>query len=61
MENLLGRGYHVYVDNWYTSEAFFTYLSEHDSAACGTTRKNLLKLPATFTTPNLPKGETQVS
>ena len=57
MENLLDKGYHVYVDNWYTSEALFTYLSEHDTAACGTARKNRLKLPATFTTPNLPKGE----
>jgi len=57
MENLLDKGYHVYVDNWYASEALFTYLSEHDAAACGTARKNRLKLPATFKTPNLLKGE----
>ena len=53
MENLLDKGYHVYV----CSEALFTYLSEHDTAACGTARKNQLKLLATFKTPNLPKGE----
>ena len=53
MENLLDKGYHVYV----CSEALFTYLSEHDTAACGIARKNRLKLPATFKTPNLPKGE----
>ena len=29
MENLLDKGYHVYVD----SKALFTYLSEHDTAA----------------------------
>ena len=58
MENLLDKGYHVYVYNWYTSEALFTYLSEHDTAACGTARKKKqLKLPATFTTLYLPKGE----
>ena len=57
MENLLDKGYHVHVDNRYTSEALFTYLSEHDTAACGTARKNQLELPATFTTPNLPQVE----
>jgi len=39
MQNLLGKGYHVYADNWYTSEALFTYLSEHETAACCTARK----------------------
>ena len=43
MENLLDKGYHVYVDNWYTSEALFSYLSEHDTAACGTARKKPAK------------------
>lgn len=57
MENLLEKGYHVYADNWYTSETLFAYLSEHDKAACGTARKNRLKLPAAFTSPNPPKGE----
>ena len=57
MENPLDKGYRVYVDNWYTSEPLFTYLSEYNTAACGTARKKRRKLPATFTTPNLPKGE----
>ena len=57
MENPLDKGYRVYVDNWYTSEPLFTYLSEYNTAACGTARKKRHKLPATFTTPNLPKGE----
>ena len=57
MENLLDKGYHVDVDNRYTSEALFTYLSEHDTAACGIARKKQLELPATFTTPNLPQVE----
>lgn len=40
MGNLLDKGYHVYVDNWYTREVLFTYLSEHDMAASGTAQKN---------------------
>lgn len=49
--NLLEEGYHVYVDNWYTSEPLFLYLSEHNRTACGITctRKIWPKLPATFT------------
>ena len=57
MEDLLGKGYHVYVDNWYTSEVLFTFLYENNTAACGTARKNRLQLPATFKNPNIPKGE----
>lgn len=57
LKDLLGKGYHVYVDNWYTGEPLFAYLYENDTAACGTARKNRLKLPATFKNPNLPKGE----
>lgn len=50
IENVLDKGYQVYVDNWYSGEVVFTHLSEHDTAACGTARKKWLKLPATFTT-----------
>ena len=57
MEDLLGKGYHVYVDNWHTSEVLFTFLYENNTAACGTARKNRLQLPATFKNPNIPKGE----
>lgn len=40
MGNLLDKEYHIYVDNWYTREVLFTYLSEHDMAASGTAQKN---------------------
>ena len=43
METLLGDGYHVYVDN--------------GAAACGTARKNCIKLPASFKNSRLKKGE----
>ena len=40
MEDLLGKGYHVYVDNCYTSKVLSTYLYEHNTAACGSARKS---------------------
>ena len=40
IEPLLGCGYHLYVDNWYTSLRLFKYLKTENTAACGTIRKN---------------------
>lgn len=57
METLLGKGYHVYADNWYTSEELFTYLYENKTAACGTAKKKRVKLPATFMESKMKKGE----
>ena len=57
MEMLLGKGYHVYVDNWYTSENLIEYLYENKTAACGTAKKNRLALLAPFMKSNLKKGE----
>jgi hypothetical protein len=57
MEMLLGKGYHVYVDNWYTSENLVECLGENQTAACGTAKKNRLALPASFMKSNLRKGE----
>ena len=57
MDGLIGKGYKLFVDNWYTSEALFTYLHENQTAACGTARKNRLRLPASLKSPRLQKGE----
>lgn len=57
MEGPLGKGYKLFVDNWYTSEELFSYLYDNDTAACGTARKNRLKLPASLKTPPLAIGE----
>uniref|UniRef100_A0A0B7BFW1 PiggyBac transposable element-derived protein domain-containing protein n=2 Tax=Arion vulgaris TaxID=1028688 RepID=A0A0B7BFW1_9EUPU len=35
---LLGKGHHVYCDNWYTSLRLFLYLLEKQTLACGTIR-----------------------
>ena len=57
IDGLLGKGYKLFVDNWYTSEALFAYLQEKQTAACGTARKNRLSLPASLKNPRLQKGE----
>ena len=57
MEPLLNNGYKLFVDNWYSSPNLFQYLLSKNTSACGTTRKNRLKLPASFTTQKLPKGQ----
>lgn len=57
IEELLGKGYHLYLDNWYTSHRLFEYLFQHKTVACGTMRKIRAKFPATFTSEKLQKGE----
>ena len=57
MEGLLGKGYKLFVDNWYTSEERYSFLYENRIASCGAARKNSLRLPVSITTPRLAKGE----
>ena len=57
MNGLLGKGYKLFVENWYTSEALFTYLHEKQTAASGTARKNRLSPPPSLKKPQLQKGE----
>ena len=45
MSDLLGRGYKLFVDNWYTSEKLFRYLEENGTAVCGIARANWFQLP----------------
>jgi len=48
MKGLLGKGHHLYVDNFYTNEQLFNYLHQNKTGACGTARKNQVKVPADF-------------
>ncbi|KAJ8369439.1 hypothetical protein SKAU_G00094670 [Synaphobranchus kaupii] len=41
----LGTGYHIYVDNLYTSAALFRHLHQLHYGACGTIRQNHLGFP----------------
>jgi len=58
MKDLIGNGHHLYVDNFYTSENLFTYLLQNNTGACGTARKNRVKLPVEFKSQKLVKGST---
>ena len=45
LSDLLGLGYTLFVDNWYTSLALFDDLYENKTCVAGTVRKSGLKLP----------------
>lgn len=45
--NLLGKGYHLYIDSFYTSTRLFKALANHDTVACGTIRQALVDFPKT--------------
>ncbi|XP_031729806.1 M-phase phosphoprotein 8 isoform X2 [Anarrhichthys ocellatus] len=51
---LLGSGYLLYTDNFYTSPALFTDLSKKNIGCCGTIRKHVTGFPQTQTN-NLPR------
>ena len=54
LSDLLGLGYKLFVDNWYTSEALFDYLYENKTCSV---RKNRLKLPKSVTNEKLGRGQ----
>ena len=51
--NLLGRGHHVYTDNYYSSPDLFLELHNKECFACGTCQKNQKSLPKAVTTAKL--------
>nr|BAF82017.1 piggyBac transposase Kobuta [Xenopus laevis] len=55
---LLGRGYHLYVDNFYTSIPLFRALHSLDTPACGKVSHKRKGLPRTLLNKNLKHGET---
>ena len=47
--HLLGRGHHVYMDNYYTSPDLFWELHNKEVFSCGTCRKNRKNMPKAVT------------
>ena len=59
LQPLLNKGYHLYLDNFYTSPALFQHLLLNDTLACGTLRSVRAKFPSSFTSEKLDRGETR--
>ena len=55
---LLEKGYHLYVDNFYTSLPLFRNLHRKKTPACGTVRKNRKGFPQRLVNTKLRRGET---
>ena len=47
--NLLGKGHHVYMDNYYSSPELFSELHYKETFACGTCRSNRKNMPKSVT------------
>ena len=60
LSDLLGLGYKLFVDNWYTSLALFDDLYENKTCAAGTVRKSGLKLPKSVRNEKLGRGQFKV-
>ena len=54
---LLNKGYHIYLDNYYTSPELYDELRTHDTYAYGTVRRNRKDVPNAFSQVRLPQGE----
>ena len=45
MQPLLDKGYHLYMDNWYSGWKLYTYLQSKKTVCCGTIRENRCPIP----------------
>ena len=57
MSELHNKGYHVYIDNWYTSLKLFQHLKSNGAAACGTAWKDRIIPLQSLRNENLECGE----
>ena len=55
--SILGLGYELYTDNWYTTPHLLLYLHEHKVNACGTVRKNITGFPKSVISEKIQKHE----
>ena len=57
MSGLFDKGYHLYIDNWYTGEKLLNFKKDCDTVACGTAMGNRIKAPKSLKDQPLEKGE----
>ncbi|KAK6185790.1 hypothetical protein SNE40_007943 [Patella caerulea] len=55
--DLLGLGYNIFIDNWYSSPELFYELKQHNTNVCGTVRLNRRNMPADLRNIRLQKGD----
>ena len=60
-DRLKNKGYHVYMDNFYTSPALYRDLREEGFEACGRIRSNRQGIPDDIRSAKLRKGESHFS
>ena len=53
---LEGKGYHIYMDNFYSSPELFSDLQHNGFEACGTVRINRVGIPKSFQNYSVSKG-----
>ena len=54
---LLGKGYNIYLDNWYSSPGLFVQLLQAETNVCGTVGLNRKGMPPDFSKKRLKRGE----
>ena len=52
---LLGKGYQLYTDSWYSGVNLYLYLKSKNTVSCGTTKEN--RCPVTVRQLQLEEGE----
>ena len=52
---LLGKGYQLYMDNWYSGVSLYLYLKSKNPVSCGTIKEN--RCPVTVRQLQLEEGE----
>ena len=57
MAPLIKKGYHLYVDNCYTTEKLACYLLKHGNLMCGTAMPRTIKHPPSMKKDSLAQGE----
>ena len=53
----MGKGYHLYVNNWYKSEKPLDHLDQNRTTACGIARSNRPKVPPSLKKQEMKKGD----
>ena len=60
-DQLRNKGYHVYMDNFYTSPALFKDMHERGFESCGTIRSSRVGISDDIRSAKLKKGESHFS